>query len=191
MSVLSFYGIMWLVLFAGWAGTTAWSNVVCIRALSLTQPPARRMEPQNVWLTFVPLFNLYWQFVVTYAVADSLGDEMRRRNYIPRQARPGLSQGMTACIFLCFAVVPAMGLLIANISNIVRIIHLQTVSRFSDELEELIRVQNAYAPAVPQEMILQQQVNPEEAEKKEKENPERFMPPPTPEDEWKRWGRKD
>lgn len=45
------------------------------RALELTSPGNRLMEPPLVWLQLIPLFGIYWSFVTVRAVSKSLKNE--------------------------------------------------------------------------------------------------------------------
>jgi hypothetical protein len=50
------------------------------RALRRVRPRNREMEPPGlVWLGFIPLFNLYWNFVIATRIPDSLRNELRER----------------------------------------------------------------------------------------------------------------
>ncbi len=42
------------------------------RTLKTISPANREMSPGKVWLQLIPVFNLYWQFVVVTRIADSL-----------------------------------------------------------------------------------------------------------------------
>ena len=42
------------------------------RTLKAISPANREMSPGEVWFQLIPVFNLYWQFVVVTRIADSL-----------------------------------------------------------------------------------------------------------------------
>ncbi|CAN5857128.1 hypothetical protein BH11BAC7_BH11BAC7_07440 [soil metagenome] len=100
-----------LILLFSWVVIGVFWLQVMQRALELVRP-FNKMKPSQVWLTFIPLFGLYWQFMVVHHVADSLGEEYRRRGIITREARPGFGVGLTANILLCCAVIPGFGILL-------------------------------------------------------------------------------
>jgi hypothetical protein len=58
---------------------TAELLAVLARALRAVSPSNRRMDPGQVWLNFVPVFNLVWATVTVERVAESLRDEFRDR----------------------------------------------------------------------------------------------------------------
>lgn len=64
------------------------------RALEVTSPEVRRMNPGQVWLLFIPLFNLFWIFQVVAAIADSFEGEYRKRGIQLPDPRPTYSVGM-------------------------------------------------------------------------------------------------
>ncbi|HMI64223.1 MAG TPA: hypothetical protein VK518_25075 [Puia sp.] len=42
------------------------------KTLKTISPANREMSPGEVWFQLIPIFNLYWQFVVVTRIADSL-----------------------------------------------------------------------------------------------------------------------
>ncbi len=49
------------------------------RALARCSAEVRALSPQLVWLMFIPLANVVWNFVLVVALSRSLGREFRRR----------------------------------------------------------------------------------------------------------------
>lgn len=180
---------LWFALGITWIAVTIPWLLTLQRALELVEPN-NKMPANNVWLTFIPLFGLYWQFEVVQKVADSLGDEYRRRGIIPGEPRPGYGIGLTANILFCCALIPGFGILVAIISNISRLIHLFKIKNYTTELEKIIHIQMQYTQEPRPFVDVQQYVNPEMEEALRQNNPDRFMPPETEEDIEKRWGRK-
>ena len=107
----SFLNLLWIILGIVWVIVNTFWLIQMQRALELVSSTSK-MKPQNVWLAFIPLFGLYWQFMVVNAVADSFGAEYIRRGIIPREARPGYNTGLTANILFCCAAIPTFGILI-------------------------------------------------------------------------------
>jgi predicted RNA-binding protein with RPS1 domain len=183
--------ILWIILGVIWVFTTVFWTLQMFQALDLVSSTAK-MKPQNVWFTFIPFFGLYWQFAVVIAVGDSLGEEYRRRGIIARESRPGYNVGMTANILLCCAVIPTFGILVAIISNITRLIHLAKIKNYTKELENIIQTQMQYAiQTTPIAFTYQPEINPSIEENLQKNNPNRFMPPMTPEENEERWRKKN
>ncbi len=185
----SFVTILWFVLALSYGIVTTFWLLTMQRALEAI-PENPKFKPSYVWITFIPLFGLYWQFVVVKNVADGLSAEYIRRGIIPREGRPGYSVGFTANILLCCALIPSFGILIAIFSNISRIIHLFKIKNYTSELEEVIRVQMQYTQVPLPPIDFQQYTNPSMEEELMKNNPNRFMPPQTPEEIESRWKRK-
>jgi len=69
----------------------------------------RKMDPSQVWLIFIPLFGLVWQFIVVNRIADSLKPEFAERGIASSEDRPGLTLGVVYCALLCASVLPGIG----------------------------------------------------------------------------------
>ncbi|MDQ3108858.1 MAG: hypothetical protein M3R17_03095 [Bacteroidota bacterium] len=180
---------LWIILIVLWIVV----NVFWLRVMQRALEPLssfKKMKPENVWLTFIPFFGLYWQFAVVQNVADSLSEEYIRRGIIPGEPRPGYSVGLTANILLCCAFIPTFGILVALVSNISRIIHLVKIKNYSDELDHIIRVQMQNQQAPQPVLDLMEYTHPKADEELKRNNPKRFMPPTTPEQERERWRKK-
>ncbi|MCX6310277.1 MAG: hypothetical protein NT084_01405 [Bacteroidetes bacterium] len=185
----SFLEILWIILGIFWVLVNTFWLIQMQRALELVSFTSK-MKPQNVWLAFIPVFGLYWQFEVVKAVADGLGGEYIRRGIIPREPRPGYNVGFTANVLFCCVVVPTFGILIAIISNFTRLIHLVKIKNFTTELEKIIQTQMQFSqtPEAPKKWPAAENVVVEEELKKN--NPNRFMPPQTAEEIERRWKKK-
>src|SRR4026208_1167278 len=48
--------------------------------LKAIEPDNRTIQPGEVWLQLIPVFNLYWQFVVVERIADSIRNELVERH---------------------------------------------------------------------------------------------------------------
>ena len=69
----------------------------------------RKIDPGQVWLIFIPLFGLVWQFIVVNRIADTLKAELSDRNISSSEDRPGLNLGIAYCALLCAGVLPGIG----------------------------------------------------------------------------------
>jgi hypothetical protein len=181
--------MLWIILGATWILVNTFWLLQMQRSLELVSATAK-MKPEMVWLTFIPLFGLYWQFAVVSAVANSFGDEYVRRGIIPKEGRPGYNVGMTANILLCCALIPTFGILVALISNITRLIHLAKIKNYTKELETIIQTQMQYAQQIPQIPFVYEP-KPEIEETLQQNNPNRFMPPRIPGEDDERWRKKN
>lgn len=67
------------------------------KALNRCSPECRAMNPGMVWLIFIPLFNIVWQFMVVLNMAKSLAAEFQKRG-MAEDPNPGQTLGMVMCI---------------------------------------------------------------------------------------------
>ena len=67
------------------------------KALSRCSPENRTMPPGWVWMMLIPLFNVFWQFILVSHIARSLAREFQGRN-IPAGPYPGRNVGMAWCV---------------------------------------------------------------------------------------------
>jgi hypothetical protein len=65
------------------------------RVLRRVSPEHRRMEPGQVWLNLVPIFNLVWCTVTVERVAESLRSEFRERGMDGPSESYGRGRGLT------------------------------------------------------------------------------------------------
>ena len=84
------------------------------KTLQIISPENRKMPPGNVWLMFIPLFNIVWQFIMVSRIADSMRDECIRLNIPLSEQRPTYNIGLTYNICsLISGVIPILGPLAA------------------------------------------------------------------------------
>lgn len=111
------------------------------RALRRVGPENRRMDPNQVWLNLIPVFNLVWCTVTVERVAESLRNEFRERGLDGPDEKYGRTYGLTMLAllasgvlfypaFICYPI--ALGYLIA---------YWRQVNRCADRLRS-----GAYAP---------------------------------------------
>lgn len=77
------------------------------KALSICAPDNRTLSPGRVWLLLVPVFNIFWHFVVVLSISRSQRNELRQRN-LPTRPPLGLSLGLGMCCLSVLAFVPAL-----------------------------------------------------------------------------------
>ena len=58
----------------------------------------RKMNPGEVWLLFIPLFNFVWLFFVVSKISDSIADECRWLNLPVTEQRPTYGIGLAYAI---------------------------------------------------------------------------------------------
>ena len=74
-------------------------------------PENRKMQPEQVWLSFIPIFGMIWQYYIVARLADSLKLELRKRNIWSDEKRPGYRVGLSFCRLLSSSIIPYFGLL--------------------------------------------------------------------------------
>jgi hypothetical protein len=79
----------------------------------------RRMPPANVWLLFIPIFNIVWQFIVVDKIAQSIGAECARLNIPVSQSKPTYGIGLAWNICNCVSIIPIIGGLAALVTFII------------------------------------------------------------------------
>jgi hypothetical protein len=74
------------------------------RAVSQVTPENRRIDPAQVWLNLVPLFNLVWLPITVDRVADSLKNEFTTRGLDEPGSSYTRSAGLAWLVLLVFGV---------------------------------------------------------------------------------------
>ncbi|WP_118950247.1 DUF4328 domain-containing protein [Taibaiella helva] len=97
--------------------------------LKAIQSENQRMPPGQVWLLFIPLFNLVWQFIVVSRVASSIQAEQRARGV--EYPDPSVNNiGLTYCILNCLGIIPFVGALARLAAMVCWIIHWVKVNAY-------------------------------------------------------------
>ena len=68
------------------------------RAASKVSPENRRLEPSQVWLNLIPMFNLVWCSISVDRLAESLRNEYVSRGLDQPQNSYGRSSGLTCLV---------------------------------------------------------------------------------------------
>jgi hypothetical protein len=74
------------------------------KAMAACHPVSRGAEPDTVWLCFIPVFGLFWQFICVSRISDSLAREYHRRGWHSDENHPGLELGIVAGSIICVCV---------------------------------------------------------------------------------------
>ncbi len=106
------------------------------RALSRCAPESRAMEPGLVWLLFVPIFNLIWNFVVVAKMATSLQNEFQRRR-VAEPVDAGRELGLAMSILACLGIIPFLGILCGFAAMICWILYWVKIAGLSSRLAHL------------------------------------------------------
>ena len=70
------------------------------RVLRRVSSEHRRMEPSQVWLNLIPVFNFIWWTVTVERVAESLRNEFRERGMDDPEEPYGRRYGLTILVLL-------------------------------------------------------------------------------------------
>jgi len=107
------------------------------RALERCAPRNRTLSPGQVWLSLIPLFNIFWQFILVTRIASSL-----RREFDSRQtAQPGQPDdygyglGLAMCILSVTSFIPLIGIVCALASLVCWIAYWAKIAGYSRTLE--------------------------------------------------------
>ncbi len=71
----------------------------------------RRMEPGQVWLSLIPVFNLVWVFIVVNRLAESIAAECQLLNIPSAETNPTQGIGTTKNILRLCTMIPLVGIL--------------------------------------------------------------------------------
>lgn len=70
----------------------------------------RKMPSGQVWLLLIPLFGLFWHFIIIRDLASSIHNEAVDRNIRINEPRPGYNIGLAMCILNCLFFIPGAGI---------------------------------------------------------------------------------
>ncbi len=77
--------------------------------IKLINPENRQLEPGQVWLIFIPIFGLIWQFMMVTKIAESLKLEFEMREIPIDEEKPGYGIGIAYCVLFCCNIIPTIG----------------------------------------------------------------------------------
>lgn len=123
------------------------------RTLELIRPAIRRMRPGLVWLQFIPIFGLIWQFIVISRISDSIRNELNTPaddsifaedvNFI--DFRPTFNVGISYAFSFCLSLMTSG--LIKNLTSLVAlilwIIYWVQLSGYKKKLKERALLNNS------------------------------------------------
>jgi hypothetical protein len=104
------------------------------KCLSRCRPRNRTIEPGQVWLMFIPLFNIVWQFILVNRVAETLEKEYRSRGWSKSGGDYGKTVGMAFCILTLTTWIPFLGSVLAIVYLVCYIIYWVKIAGYSKEL---------------------------------------------------------
>jgi len=96
----------------------------------------RKMQPEQVWLSIIPLFGIIWQYFIVARMADSLYQEFSKRNIQNTEQKPGYNYGIAYCIFLTASVIPMLGFLAVLGAAVCWVIYWVKISEYKNLLRQ-------------------------------------------------------
>ena len=100
------------------------------------EPQNRLVEPSNVWLMFIPLFNLIYPFILYPKISESLRNEFDSRG-LSKSGDYGRAIGITMPILGLCGWIPILGGLAGLANLILFIIFWVKMSEFKNELQRM------------------------------------------------------
>jgi len=76
------------------------------RVLTRVEPENRRMDPGQVWLNLIPVFNFVWLAVTVERVGESIRNELIARGRNRKSDGYGKTAGLTGLVLLATGIVP-------------------------------------------------------------------------------------
>lgn len=104
------------------------------KALNKCNPENRDMSPGLIWLYLIPLFNLFWHFMIVFKMASSLEKEFKSRQ-IETDPMPGKTLGLVMCILFACSIIPGIGGLISLGGLVCWIIYWVKIAGYSKQLD--------------------------------------------------------
>jgi len=114
------------------------------RALDECVYTERKIQPAQVWLTFIPLFGLVWQYIAVTKVSETLAQEYKVRGWISDEDRPAIETGIVACTVVLIVLIvrlsipdlhPALGFFSSLGICLCMFMHRDRVKAFTERLE--------------------------------------------------------
>lgn len=109
--------------------------------LKAISPENRKMEPGMVWLMFIPVFGMVWQFIVVNRMADSIQAQLNKAG-VSVTSRPAHGVGIAMCVLFCTGWIPVVGSLGTVAGIICWIIYWVKIAEFKKNIESLPDVQD-------------------------------------------------
>lgn len=113
--------------------------------LKAIRPDHRRIQPGEVWLQLIPLFNIVWQFIVVSRISESIRNEINGRttdsflgdaNPIftsDVEPRPTYSIGLAYCILGLGGIIPFLGWLASLAALVCWIIYWTQIAAYKNK----------------------------------------------------------
>lgn len=108
-----------------------------VRAVSRVHPENRRIEPAQVWLNLIPLFNLIWLPVTVDRVGESLRNELTERGLEKTRDGYGKSAGFTGLLLVWIGFfLPYLGLVLWAFALVYAVVYWVLLNGYVRRLDE-------------------------------------------------------
>ncbi len=105
------------------------------RVLRRVSPDNRRMRPNQVWLNFIPIFNILWSAVTVERVAESLRSEFTEREMHSKREEYGRRLGLMSLGFGLFSVVYLVAIITIPMSIYYFVCYWRELNRYEQRLK--------------------------------------------------------
>lgn len=102
--------------------------------LKAVKPENRTVEPGNVWLMFIPLFNFVYQFILVKRISTSIKAEYDSRDMYPGEDKPGYNLGLTMSVLTLTGWIPFIGSLLSIGQLVVWIMYWIKMNNYKNEM---------------------------------------------------------
>jgi hypothetical protein len=99
------------------------------------------MQPGQVWLLFIPLFNIVWNFIVVDAIASSFQRQYEKLGVI-KESKPTYKIGIAMAVLQTVSLVPMINAITLIPSLACWIIYWVRVTNIRNELNEIFQNNN-------------------------------------------------
>ncbi|GAB5418818.1 MAG: hypothetical protein Crog4KO_02020 [Crocinitomicaceae bacterium] len=103
-------------------------------ALKQVSPGNRTIPPENVWLMFIPLFNIIYGFIMYPKISESLKAEFESRGN-PQQGDYLKGLGIAMPILSIVGIIPYIGTLTGIANLIIFIVYWVKIAEFTNKLK--------------------------------------------------------
>lgn len=121
-------GAVLMIIFIGILGLIAsivFYMLLLHKLWTLVQPSEKSTPGKAIGFLFIPFFNLYWQFVAIYGLAQEVN---RKRTQMGIGGTPVNEQmAMIGCICNCCSIIPFLGIVAAIAGFVIQIIVLKDI----------------------------------------------------------------
>ena len=104
--------------------------------LKACRPENRQTDPSNVWLMFIPFFNIIWPFILYPKIADSVKLELESRGH-REEGDYGKTLGILIPAFQLGGIIPLLGFLTAPAAFIMWILFWVKMSGYKNLIQSL------------------------------------------------------